>query len=168
MVYAYRKGSHPFNYEEIRYLRIAFVADEEPCAMVSFLKNFRFFSIAGFRNTFNFSGKAGKQEFWLFLLFFFVAYTIVWVLDELFFASVVNLQDLPIGEFLPGGYIDPEVGVAVLLFRPIMTISTLSVTVRRLHDMGKSGWWSSLWILPLPILGWFWLIPWLLRPSQSD
>ena len=75
--------------------------------MVSFLKNFSLFSIAGFRNTFNFRGKAGKKEFWFFLLFFFVAYTIVWVLEELFFAEVVNLQDLPIGEFLPGGYIDP-------------------------------------------------------------
>ena len=70
----------------------------------------------------------------------------MWILDDQFFATVFNPQDVPVGEFLPSRYIDPGVGVAVLLFRPIMTISTLSVTVRRLHDMVKSGWWSSLWI----------------------
>ncbi|MEZ7817980.1 MAG: DUF805 domain-containing protein [Pseudomonadales bacterium] len=136
--------------------------------MISFLKNFNHFSIAGFRNTFNFGGKAGKQEFWFFLLFFFVSYAAVWILDELFLASVINLKDLPVGDFLPGGYIDPEVGLAVLLFRPIMAIPTISATVRRLNDVGKNGWWCCLWVLPLPLLGWFWLIPWLLRPSQSD
>jgi uncharacterized membrane protein YhaH (DUF805 family) len=46
-----------------------------------------------------------------------------------------------------------------LLFRPIMAIPTLSATVRRLHDVGRSGWWSCLWVLPVPVLGWFWLIP---------
>ena len=134
--------------------------------MISFVRNFFLFYLVGFRNTFNFSGKAGKQEFWFFLLFFFVSYTVVWVLDELFLASVINLKDLPIGDLLPGGYVDPEVGLAVLLFRPIMAIPTISATVRRLNDVGKSGWWSCLWVLPLPLLGWFWLIPWLLRPSQ--
>lgn len=104
----------------------------------------------------------------VFLVFFFVAYAVVWVLDELFLSSVLNLKDLPIGDWLPGGYIDPEVGLAVLLFRPIMAIPTLSVTVRRLNDVGKSGWWCCLWVLPVPVLGWVWLIPWLLRPSQSD
>ena len=134
--------------------------------MINFFRNFFLFSLVGFRNTFNFSGKACKQEFWFFLLFFFVSYTVVWILDELFLASVINLKDLPIGDLLPGGYVDPEVGLAVLLFRPIMAIPTISATVRRLNDVGKSGWWSCLWVLPLPLLGWFWLIPWLLRPSQ--
>jgi len=38
-----------------------------------------------------------------------------------------------------------------------MAIPTLSVTVRRLHDVGKSGWWC-----------WLWLIPWLTRPSAQS
>lgn len=136
--------------------------------MTRFLRAFAVFSVAGFRNAFDFRGKASKQAFWFFLVFFFVAYAVVWVLDELFLSSVLNLKDLPIGDWLPGGYIDPEVGLAVLLFRPIMAIPTLSVTVRRLNDVGKSGWWCCLWVLPVPVLGWVWLIPWLLRPSQSD
>jgi len=100
-------------------------------------------------------------------LFFFVAYSVVWLIDDLFLTSTINLKDLPMGNLLPGSYVDPQVGLAVLLFRPVMAIPTLSATVRRLHDVDKSGWWCCLWILPVPIVGWFWLIPWLLRPSQN-
>ncbi len=135
--------------------------------MKSFFKEFGQATVSGFKSTFDFQGSASKREFWYFLLFFFVAYTVVWVLDDVFLKETVNIKELPMGDLLPGGYVDPDVGLAVLLFRPVMFIPTLSVTVRRLHDVGKSGWWSALWILPLPVLGWFWLIPWLLRPSQQ-
>ena len=130
------------------------------------IREFEQSTIAGFKNTFNFAGKSGKREFWFFVLFFFVAYVIVWVLDEVFLESTVNVKDFPMGHLFPAGYFDPQVGPAVLLFRPIMAIPTLSATVRRLHDIGKSGWWSVLWVLPVPVLGWFWLVPWLLRPSK--
>ena len=134
--------------------------------MSSFIREFGRSTIASFKNTFNFAGKSGKREFWFFLLFFFVAYVIVWVLDEVFIGSTVNIKDFPMGHLIPAGYFDPQVGLAVLLFRPIMAVPALSATVRRLHDIGKSGWWSVLWVLPVPLLGWFWLVPWLLRPSK--
>ena len=134
--------------------------------MSSFIREFGRSTIASFKNTFNFAGKSGKREFWFFLLFFFVAYVIVWVLDEVFIGSTVNIKDFPMGHLIPAGYFDPQVGLAVLLFRPIMAVPALSATVRRLHDIGKSGWWSVLWVLPVPVLGWFWLVPWLLRPSK--
>lgn len=136
--------------------------------MNNFIREFGQSTVAGFKNTFNFAGTSDRREFWLFLLFFFFAYSVVWVLDEVFLESTVNLKDLPMGHLIPGGYFDSEVGLAVLLFRPVMAIPTLSATVRRLHDIGKSGWWSALWVFPLPVVGWFWLIPWLLRPSEEN
>lgn len=136
--------------------------------MKSFLRELGWCSLTGLKNTFDFKGSATKREFRLFLLFYFIAYSIVWILDDLFIKNTVNLKEFPIGELIPAGYIDPNVGLAVLLFRPIMAIPTISVTVRRLHDIGKSGWWCVLWVLPLPILGWFWLIPWLLKPSRIE
>jgi len=136
--------------------------------MKSFLRELGWCSLTGLKNTFDFNGSATKREFWLFLLFYFIAYSIVWILDDLFIKNTVDLKEFPIGELTPAGYIDPNVGLAVLLFRPIMAIPTISVTVRRLHDIGKSGWWCVLWVLPLPILGWFWLIPWLLKPSRIE
>ena len=136
--------------------------------MHSFLHDFGHFSLTGLRRTFDFKGTSSKREFWFFLLFFFVAYAVVWVLDHVFLANTVNLKDLPMGHLLPGGYVDPEVGIAVLLFRPVMAVPTLSATARRLHDVGRSGWWSCLWVFPIPIVGWFWLIPWLLQTSQPE
>ena len=134
--------------------------------MSSFIRAFGQSTVAGFKNTFNFAGKSGKREYWFFILFFFVAYVIVWFLDEVFLESTLNIKRFHFGDYVPAGYFDPEVGLAVLLFRPIMAIPTLSATVRRLHDIGKSGWWSVLWVFPVPVLGWFWLVPWLLRPSK--
>lgn len=136
--------------------------------MVSnFFKVFAYSTTVGFRNSFNFSGKMERRDFWYFFLFFLFAYLCVWVLDELFFDVTADLTDLPMGAFLPLGYIDPEVGLMVLMFRPIMAIPTMSATIRRLHDVGKSGWWSVLWIFPIPVLGWFWLVPLLFRPTKE-
>ena len=136
--------------------------------MYQFLMDFGRVSLVGLKRAFDFKGTATKPEFWFFFLFFFVAYAVVWVSDHFFLTATVNIKALPLGELLPGGYVDPEVGIAVLLFRPVMAIPTLSATVRRLHDIGKSGWWSCLWLLPVPVLGWFWLIPWLLQTSQPE
>ena len=113
----------------------------------------------GFKGYFNFKGRANQGEFWYFLLFFILAYTVVWLVDHFFLRQIVNLKDLPFGHLLPGGYVDDYVGIGVLLYRPVMALPSLSVTVRRLHDVGKSGWWSCLWVLPVPILGWIWLLP---------
>ena len=123
---------------------------------------------SAFRNYFNFGGRATVSEFWYFMLFFFLAYAAVWLIDHFFLPPLVTLPDLPFGLFYPAGYMDDQVGLAVLAYRPVMAIPTLSVTVRRLHDVGKSGWWCWLWILPLPVVGWLWLIPWLTRPSAQS
>jgi len=123
---------------------------------------------SGFRHYFNFNGRATVSEFWYFMLFFLLAYAVVWLIDHYFLPPLATLPDLPFGLFYPAGYMDDQVGLAVLAYRPVMAIPTLSVTVRRLHDVGKSGWWCWLWILPLPVVGWLWLIPWLTRPSAQS
>ncbi|MDF6044139.1 DUF805 domain-containing protein [Streptomyces sp. JH14] len=73
-----------------------------------------------------FSGRARRQEFWMFILFHFIAAIIVVVLDVVLGTS-----------FLIAIY-----SLAVLL--PI-----LGVFVRRLHDTGRSGWWLLFWLVPL-------------------
>ena len=75
------------------------------------------------------------------MLFFLLAYAVVWLIDHYFLPPLATLPDLPFGLFYPAGYMDDQVGLAVLAYRPVMAIPTLSVTVRRLHDVGKSGWW---------------------------
>jgi len=120
----------------------------------------------GIRQTFDFKGTASRAEFWFFMLFFMLMYGVVAIIDEATAATTISLLDLPLGNFIPMGMVDPEVGLLVLLYRPIMAIPTTSATVRRLHDIGRSGWWAVLWVLPVPVLGWLYLIPLLCKPSQ--
>ena len=120
----------------------------------------------GIKQTFDFKGTASRAEFWFFMLFFMLMYGVVAIIDEATAATTISLLDLPLGNFIPMGMVDPEVGLLVLLYRPIMAIPTTSATVRRLHDIGRSGWWAARWVFPVPVLGWLYLIPLLCKPSQ--
>jgi uncharacterized membrane protein YhaH (DUF805 family) len=73
-----------------------------------------------------FSGRARRSEFWWFTLFAFVLYLVVGVLDIAMHSSVLGVV-VALGLLLP----------------------TLAVTVRRLHDTGRSGWWIFITLIPL-------------------
>ncbi len=77
-----------------------------------------------------FTGRARRAEYWYFVLFSALAATAVGFLGE-FLAP----------DFLP---LDTIYAVGVLL-------PSIAVSVRRLHDIGKSGW-NLLWSL-LPVVG---------------
>lgn len=99
---------------------------------------------AGFRGYFDFAGRAGRSEFWYFVLF----YTVV--------CLVLTLIDIALlGEdgILFSG-----------IFALVMLIPSISVTVRRLHDIDRSGWWTLLWIVP--VIGWGVMIYWHCQPSE--
>lgn len=120
---------------------------------------------SGFVQYFNFRGRSTRSEFWYFMLGWILLYLIVAVIDQAALGPVLNLSDLPFYEFIPYSYVDQQVGWLTFLYRPLTAIPTIAVTVRRLHDAGKSGWYSALWILPLPVIGWFWLFPLLMKPG---
>jgi uncharacterized membrane protein YhaH (DUF805 family) len=124
-------------------------------------------SIAGFTRCFDFIGRSSRPEFWCFMLLFIVLYMVVAVADQFLVTSTVDIRELPLGHYIPMGLVDPHVGVLVLLYRPVMAIPTIAVTIRRLHDVGKSGWWCLLWVLPVPVVGWLYLVPLLCRPSSD-
>ena len=120
---------------------------------------------SGFVQYFNFRGRSTRSEFWYFMLGWILLYLIVAAIDQAAMGPVLNLSDLPFYEFIPYSYVDQQVGWLTFLYRPLTAIPTIAVTVRRLHDAGKSGWYSALWILPLPVIGWFWLFPLLMKPG---
>jgi uncharacterized membrane protein YhaH (DUF805 family) len=74
-----------------------------------------------------FSGRARRSEYWMFLLFNTIVSTALFAVD-----MVLGTV------FLLGGI------YALAAFIP-----TLAVTVRRLHDTGKSGWWILITFIPL-------------------
>jgi uncharacterized membrane protein YhaH (DUF805 family) len=86
-------------------------------------------------NFIGFDGRASRSEFWFWLLFTFVAGMITGIIDGLVFGWEVE---------------DPMWITDV--FSLIIFLPGLAVNVRRLHDVGQSGWWVLSAILVLPIL----------------
>jgi uncharacterized membrane protein YhaH (DUF805 family) len=75
-----------------------------------------------------FSGRARRQELWMFVLFQFIA-------------------------FVVAGFIDGMTGTPAMtgIVGLGLLIPALSVQVRRLHDIDRSGWW--IFIVLVPIIG---------------
>ena len=52
-----------------------------------------------------------------------------------------------------------------MLFRSLLLfLPSLAVAVRRLHDVGRSGWW--LFIMLVPLFGFLLLLFWWVQPSE--
>jgi uncharacterized membrane protein YhaH (DUF805 family) len=79
-----------------------------------------------------FTGRAQRKEYWFFYLF-----TVLITLG-------LAILDMLIGSF------DRVTGVGVLsgLYSLAVLIPNLAVTVRRLHDTNRSGWWFFIVLVP--------------------
>jgi uncharacterized membrane protein YhaH (DUF805 family) len=97
----------------------------------------------------DFSGRARRKEYWMFALFNIIFITVAMILD--------NVLGLTLGE-LP-------YGVFYLLYALAVIIPGLAVSVRRLHDVGKSGW--MMLIALIPIIGAIWLFVLMVTDSKS-
>jgi uncharacterized membrane protein YhaH (DUF805 family) len=88
------------------------------------------------------SGRASRSEYWWFVLFTVIAGAAAGVLDVLF----------------PGDLLQTLFGIATL-------IPSFALGIRRMHDIGKSGWWLLIGVIP--IIGWIVLIVWLATKSDA-
>ena len=84
----------------------------------------------------------------------------MYILFYMIILIVLGIVDGIIGTQMGGG----GVGILTLIYLLGMLVPTLAVTVRRLHDMGKSGWWYFITLVPL--IGGIWLIVLLVSDSQ--
>jgi len=90
------------------------------------------------KNYVGFTGRARRKEFWMYCLFYIIVGIVIAVVE-----SVLGLRNAF------GGPLSSLYSLALLL-------PSLGVSVRRLHDTGRSGW--RLLINLIPILGWLiWL-----------
>jgi len=101
------------------------------------------------KNYAGFSGRARRKEYWMFLLF------------NMIFAFVAAIIDNVVGTA------SPELGYGVFygLYTLAMIIPGIAVIVRRLHDVGKSGW--MYFIVLIPFVGVIWLLVLLLTDSDA-
>ena len=92
----------------------------------------------------NFSGRARRKEYWMFTLFFFLITVVIYFLLALLaFFMTGDLINLMNTEWFPVVF-----GFSIIIYFLIHLVPSIAVTVRRLHDTGKSGWLYLLTFIP--------------------
>jgi len=91
----------------------------------------------------DFNGRARRKEYWMFALFN-TLFLIVIILLEIVLERVLGIHLKVLG-FSP----------LSKLYYLVTFVPVLAVTVRRLHDVGKSGWMCL--IIFIPLIGFIWI-----------
>jgi uncharacterized membrane protein YhaH (DUF805 family) len=80
-----------------------------------------------------FTGRARRKEYWFFILFNIIASFILGFIDAM------------------TGTFSAEAGLGLLggIYTLAVVIPSIAVSIRRLHDIGKSGWWFLLVLIPI-------------------
>lgn len=95
-----------------------------------------------------FEGRATRPEFWW------------WVLFTILIGLAANIIDV----YALGTTEDQFQLLSALVSLGIL-LPNLAVTARRLHDIGRSGWWML--IVLIPILGFLILLYWCVQPGKD-
>lgn len=80
-----------------------------------------------------FDGRAGRKEYWLFVLF------------NIIIAIVLNIVDRMTGTYSA----DYGMGVLGGIYSLAVLLPGIGVSMRRLHDTDRSGWWLLLVFIPI-------------------
>jgi uncharacterized membrane protein YhaH (DUF805 family) len=99
--------------------------------------------IDAFKQYAEFSGRATRKQYWMFILIYMVIYISLAVIDAVLGTLVL-----------------------ALIFSLVLAAPSISIAARRLHDTGRSGWWQLLLLIPL--LGTIILIVFLAQDSEGD
>jgi len=102
---------------------------------------------AGFVNYVNFNGRSSRSEYWYWVLFYLIV---------ILCASILDTSLFPESETAPFS------AICSLVF----ALPGLSVGVRRLHDLDKTGWWILISFIPL--IGAIVLLIWFVRAGAPE
>jgi uncharacterized membrane protein YhaH (DUF805 family) len=99
--------------------------------------------LGAFKKYADFTGRARRTEYWMFILFYIIFYVVVSVVDyfihSMWLAAIYSLACL---------------------------VPSISVSAHRLHDTGRSGWWQLISLIPL--IGAIILIVFLAQDSHAE
>jgi uncharacterized membrane protein YhaH (DUF805 family) len=97
-----------------------------------------------------FNGRARRKEYWYYYLFYMLIYIVLAIIDGV------------------AGTFSEEAGVGLLtgIYGLAALLPSIGVSVRRLHDTNRSGWW--LFISLIPVIGIIVLIVFLVSDSKPE
>lgn len=101
-----------------------------------------------FKNYVNFVGRSSRGAYWWYVL---------WGILLTFVATLLDVT-------LMGASLDDS-GPIELLLNFVLLIPGLAISVRRLHDIGKSGWWL---LLILTVIGILVILFWAVQPGDRN
>ncbi|MEO3433885.1 DUF805 domain-containing protein [Inquilinus sp. CAU 1745] len=85
---------------------------------------------SGFSGYVKFGGRSSRSEYWYWVLFILLVQLVL---------GVIESAVLPI----------TSRGILVGIFGLIVLLPNIAVSVRRLHDIDKSGWWLLIGLIPI-------------------
>ena len=94
----------------------------------------------------DFEGRARRKEYWMFVLWFMIIY-MAWYFLELGLLFATESSAIVIA-----------FSIVLWLFALALFLPSLGLAVRRLHDIGKSGWYYLFGFIPF--VGWIILLVW--------
>ena len=102
-----------------------------------------------------FTGRASRSDYWWWVLAYVLALFAIGLVDTFVIAPSLgfNITDENAGQPLS------------MLFVLAMFLPNLAVSVRRLHDLNKSGWWLLLGLLP--VVGVLVLLYWIIQSGTE-
>ena len=99
-----------------------------------------------------FDGRAQRAEYWYFCLF------------NIIISLILSILGKAIGVFnVTIGTTGNETNILSIIYSLAVLIPGLAVSVRRLHDVGKSGWMMLINFIPL--VGWIWYLILVIKDS---
>ncbi|MDJ0946647.1 MAG: DUF805 domain-containing protein [Kiloniellales bacterium] len=129
-----------------------------------------FFSLdSAFRNFGNFWGRSGRAEFWLWMLF---GFCLLWTMS--FSVALVEgfgALDMSAAAFGRAftektGGLETPLKIFLLAFSAVTFLPSLALSVRRLHDTGRSGAWILIQLVP--VVGAFVLLYFFVMPGDPE
>ena len=126
-------------------------AINRPMQMMSFVDSMK--TVLSLKFT-EFDGRASISYYWWFFLFTFTCGFLFSIVDIAFLIIADISFDSVLWSFSP----------LTTLFQLIIIIPSLAVTVRRFHDIGRSGWW--VFIVLVPCVGLVLYLVWLIQDGE--
>jgi len=100
--------------------------------------------ILPFKRFLDFKGRSRRKEYWMYLLFVIIVYIVLMFLDSALGLGGRVTGDAELTGTSVGAAGALSGGVLTMIFALVTLIPSIAVSVRRLHDIDRTGWWILL------------------------